>query len=421
MIYKRLKSTLIGDVAMDIHEIVERISQKIESKGKTPDKKKIETKLRRLIEEFGVHVNEAERTVLNELAKEYSLTSLSAKSSEMKEIGSLVPGEWVTIEGKVVSLSTPPTPAISQAGIIADPTGAIRFVIWSRAGIPPLEEGSWYHIESAVVDEYRASPSLSIHTGTSVSPSEQDIPIIPDIRKIAGLKPGISNIRAKMIQEWEPTHPRMLQVGLLGDESGTIKFTIWKENGKEKLELNMVYSIYYTQVDEFAGRLQLNLTGAMYVPEEVDITVRSGEDISGALVHIALGSGLVKRCPVNGCNRVLSRQNYCPVHEIQSTFRYDLRIKGVLDSGTKTYNLLIPCVIVEQMTGMSLEEAVELAENNPLGMDEVFFRIRDLLQGRYFTCRGSDMDDRILVKECIAQVYDTRNLADLLNRAGGTP
>jgi replication factor A1 len=406
---------------MDIHEMVERISQKIESKGKTPDKKKIEMKLRRLIDEFGVHASEAERTVLNELAKEYSLSSLSTKSSEMKEIGSLLPGEWVTIEGKVVSLSTPPTPAISQAGILADPSGAIRFVIWSRAGTTPLQEGSWYRIESAVVDEYRGSPSLSIHTGTTVTPTDQDTPIIPDIRKISDLKPGIGNLRAKMIQEWEPSHPRMLQVGLLGDESGTIKFTIWKESGKEKLDLDSAYSIYYAQVDEFAGRLQLNLTGAMYVPEEIDITVRSGELVAGALVHIAPGSGLVKRCPVNGCNRVLSRQNYCPVHEIQSTFRYDLRIKGVLDSGTKTYNLLIPCGIVEQMTGMSLEEAVELAENNPLGMDEVFFRIRDLLQGRYFTCRGSEMDDRILVKECTAQAYDTRNLADLLNRAGGSP
>jgi replication factor A1 len=406
---------------MEIHEMVERISQKIESKGKVPDKKKIETKLRRLIEEFGVHANEAERTVLNDLAKEYSLSSITAKSSEMKEIGSLLPGEWVTIEGKVVSLSTPPTPAITQAGIIADPTGAIRFVIWSRAGMPPLQEGSWYHIESAVVDEYRGSPSMSIHTGTTVTPSDQDTPIFPEMKKISELTPGIGNLRAKMIQEWEPTHPRMLQVGLLGDESGTIKFTIWKESGKEKLELDSVYSIYYAQVDEYGGRLQLNLSGSMYVPEESDIEVRSGEVVSGALVHIAPGSGLVKRCPVNGCNRVLSRQNYCPVHEIQTTFRYDLRIKGVLDSGTETKNLLIPCAAVEQMTGMSLEDAVELAENNPLGMDEVFFKIRDLLQGRYFSCRGSEMEDRILVKECTAQVYDTRNLADLLNRAGGSP
>ncbi|MDD1673669.1 MAG: nucleotide-binding protein, partial [Methanomicrobiales archaeon] len=190
--------------------------------------------------------------------------------------------------------------------------------------------------------------------------------------------------------------------------------------GKEKLNLNTVYTIYYTLVDEFAGRLQLNLTGAMYVPEEIDLTVRSGEVVSGALVHIAPGSGLVKRCPVNGCNRVLSRQNYCPVHEIQSSYRYDLRIKGVIDNGTKTYNVLIPSQVVEQMTGMTLEAAVDLAENNPLGMDEVYFRVRDLLQGRYFSCRGNEMEDRILVKDCTPESFDPRHLADLLNRAGGS-
>ncbi|MDD1673201.1 MAG: nucleotide-binding protein, partial [Methanomicrobiales archaeon] len=213
---------------MDIDEAVERISQKIESKGKTPDKKKIEGKLRRLIEEFGVHAAEAERTVLNELAKEYSLTSINARSAEKKEIGALLPGEWVTIEGKIITLLTPPTPAIAQTGIIADPSGAIRFVIWSRAGAPPLEDGSWYRIESAVVDEYRNAPVVNIHTGTTVVSADRDTPIIPVIQKISELKPGVGNIRAKMIQEWEPSHPRMFQVGLFGDESGTIKFTIWK-------------------------------------------------------------------------------------------------------------------------------------------------------------------------------------------------
>lgn len=405
---------------MNLTEAVERISHKIESKGKSADKKKIEAKLKRLVEEFGVHITEAERTVLNEMAKEYSISSLGPRSAELKEIGTLVPGEWVTVEGKVVSLSSPPTPAIAQAGIIADTSGAIRFVVWARAGAPPLEQGLWYHFDSAVVDEYKGAPKLNIHSGTTITRMEQDAPLIPAVAKIAELGPGVGSTRAKMIQEWEPAHPRMLQTGLLGDESGTIKFTIWEENGKEKLNLNTVYSIYYAQVDEFNGRLSLNLTGAISIPEDIDLQVRSGEMISGAMVHIALGSGLVKRCPVNGCNRVLSRQNYCPVHEIQNTFRYDLRIKGVIDNGTKTHNVLIPREPVEALSGLILDKAVELAENNPLGMDEVFFRIRDLLLGRYYTCRGSEMEDRILVKECSKRIYDPKDLATLLNRAGET-
>ena len=80
---------------------------------------------------------------------------------------------------------------------------------------------------------------------------------------------------------------------------------------------------------------QLNLSTAIYLPEEGEIRVTEGEAVTGVIVHLAPGSGLIKRCPVEGCNRVLSRQNYCPVHEIQKDFRYDLRIKGVLDDGIR--------------------------------------------------------------------------------------
>ena len=58
---------------MDISQIVERISQKIEIKGHAPDKQKIEQKVRRLIEEFGVQPADAERTVLFDTAKDYGI------------------------------------------------------------------------------------------------------------------------------------------------------------------------------------------------------------------------------------------------------------------------------------------------------------------------------------------------------------
>jgi len=172
-------------------------------------------------------------------------------------------------------------------------------------------------------------------------------------------------------------------------------------------------------VDEFNGRLQLNLSTAVYLPEEGDIRVSEGEEARGVIVHLAPGSGLIKRCPVEGCNRVLSRQNYCPVHEIQKTFRYDLRIKGVLDDGIRTRNILVQKEIVEDLAGLKLEEAVAIAESSPLGMDEVFYRIRDAVLGRYFRLRGSEMDGRILVKECRRIGFEPSELAALLNRAGG--
>lgn len=405
---------------MNLSEVTERISQKLEAKGAHPDRQKIESRLRRLVEEFGVNIAEAERTVTADLAREHNVTGIGSNSSELRPINEIVPGEWVTLEGKIVALTPPLSPSIAQTGIIADSSGAIRFITWSRANAPAMEYGHWYRIESAVVDEYKGAPNLKIHSGTTITRMEKDAPLLPSITPIAELKPGVGSVRAKVVQDWEVTHDRMLQTGLLGDETGTIKFVVWKEEGKEKLDLDAVYNIFYATVDEYNGRLSLTLNTAMYITDEGDIEVgRNETEILGALVHIAPGSGLIKRCPVEGCNRTLSRQNYCPVHEIQPEFRYDLRLKGVLDDGIRARNVLMQREIVEALMGITLEEAIRIAEMNPLGMDEIFYRIRNAVLGRYYTCTGNEFGGRLLVNSCTPMRFEPAELAALLNRAGG--
>jgi replication factor A1 len=407
---------------MDYSEVAARISQKINAKGQNVDQKRVEGKLRRLVEEFGVPPAEAERAVLLELSREFGITSPGAGSSAMKQLRDVAPGEWVTVEGKVVSLSTPPTPAIAQTGIIADDSGAMRFVVWAKAQAARMVQGKWYRLESAVVDEFRGIPNLKIHSGTAIQEVVHEGALIPSLTPIADLTPGVGSVHAKMIQEWDVTHERMLQAGLLADESGTVKFVIWKEEGKERLLPDTVYSIYYALIDEFNARLSLNLNTATVIPGEGDIQVTSGDrEVSGAFVHLAPGSGLIKRCPVEGCGRVLSRQNYCPVHEIQPGFTFDLRIKGWLDDGRRTWELLLPREVTETLTGMTLDQARSLAENNPLGMDEVFLKVRDTILGRYLRCRGREIDRRILANRCEFNRFETAEHAALLNRAGEVP
>jgi replication factor A1 len=406
---------------MDYADTAARISQKVRAKGHEADTVKLEGKLKRLVEEFGVPPAEAERTVINELSREFSINGLGTAAGEEKNLNQLMTGEWATIEAKVVSLTSTPSSAIAQSGILADSSGAIRFVVWAKANAPLLSPGKWYRFESAVVDEYRGAANLKIHSGTVVKEITRDTVLIPEITPIHDLVPGIGSVRAKVVQEWETTHERMFQSGLLGDETGTIKFVIWKEEGKERLTPGMVYTIYYAVVDEFSGRNSLNLNSATVIPEEGDMTVSGGDtSFSGALVHVAPGSGLIKRCPVEGCNRVLSRQNYCPVHEIQPGFLYDLRIKGWHDDGKETKEILVQREMTEQLTGLSLNQARELAENNPLGMDEVFLRVRDRILGRYLTCQGREIDTRMLVNACRFLPFNPEEIAALLNQAGGS-
>lgn len=408
---------------MDFSEAAERISLKITSHGHPADKASIESKLTRLVNEFGVPPAEAERTVLNELAREFSITTFQAASGpgDQKTLSQVQNGEWVTVECKVVALTSAPSPSIAQAGILADNSGAMRFVVWARANAPALAAGKWYRFESAVVDQYKGMLSLKVHSGTTVTEIPHEGALKPAITPIRDLSPGVVCIRGKVVQEWEATHDRILQSGMIADETGGIRFVMWKEEGRERLNPGGVFTIFYATADEFNSRLSLTLNPATIVPEEGDIPVSTGNaSFQGAFVHLAPGSGLIRRCPVEGCNRVLSRQNYCPVHEIQPQYQYDLRIKGWLDNGIETREILVQRGETERLVEMNLDQARELAENNPLGMDEVFMKFREALLGRYLACQGRVIENRMLVSACEILHYQPEQLADLLNRAGGS-
>jgi len=338
---------------------------------------------------------------------------------EITGIGNIKPG-IVSIEGKVVGIEHPEMENILERGVIADETGAVKYVIRRTPDAEPLIENEWYRIRYAVADLYRGAISLQIPPG-SAERMEEDRSVRPLIVPLAQCGPGIVSLRVKIIQEYESTSDRIFQSGLLGDESGTMRFVTWKDDRAIRLEPDMVYTIYYASVDEYNGRLSLTLNGTACLPDETAvIQVRSPhEEIKGAFVHLSPGSGLIKRCPVEGCGRVLSRQNYCQIHEIQPNYSYDLRIKGWLDTGLKTYDTIISREGVEQLTGITLQSAQEMAENNPLGLDTVFYTMNEQILGRYIICRGRVIDNRLFAYECEFQPFDSGLLAELINRAEG--
>ncbi len=285
----------------------------------------------------------------------------------------------------------------------------------------PPEQGGWYAIEGATMGTFRGAPRISIGQGAIITPVEDRTLPPPPATPVAELSPGVSTIRVKLVQEWESRSERMLQTGLIGDETGVMKFIIWKGQGREKIQENTVYTFFYAVVDEYNGRLSVNLTQATALPEdEADIDVsRGGTTTAGALVHIASGSGIVKRCPVEGCHRVLSRQNFCPIHEFQPDFKYDLRIRGTLDDGHIARNVLLPREVVEALFSMTLAEAQEIAENQPLGADEVIRRLSDRALGRYLRITAREFEDLFIANQAEWLSLDLSRHAALVNRAGG--
>ena len=333
-------------------------------------------------------------------------------------ISELKPG-IVSLEGKVVSFTTHIEGVIKGAGVIADGSAAIRFTIRQGEPVTGIEEGGWYHFEYAIADIYRGAMNLQFNTGTRITPITDERTLQPAITPIADIKPGIVCLHVKVVQEYESSSERMLQSGILGDETGTIRFVTWKDESVQRLVPGKVYVIHYASADEYNGRPSLTLNGATCIPdEEGAIEVKaSGDEITGALVHISPGSGLIKRCPVEGCGRVLTRQNYCQIHEIQPNFEYDLRIKGWLDNGKQTWDTIISREGVEKLLGLTLAGAQEMAENNPLGLETVYYHLCEKLLGRYICCQGRVIENRLFSSSCAYLTFDPAKHADLLNRS----
>jgi replication factor A1 len=205
-------------------------------------------------------------------------------------------------------------------------------------------------------------------------------------------------IEGEILQLWEADHESILQTGLIGDDSGKTKFTLWASSFEdEQFEEGDTVVLEDVVTDEFNGRYSVNINKQTTIGEsDVESFESPDPTVSGALVAIRSGSGLVKRCPDEDCTRVLN-SGRCSEHgEVDGEF--DLRIKGVLDDGEETQNVLFDREMTEELGGLSLEEATEMAMD-ALDTDVVESHLEDELLGRYFEVQGPQFGDNLLVNE----------------------
>ena len=206
------------------------------------------------------------------------------------------------------------------------------------------------------------------------------------------------DITAKVIELWDPRSDAVAQVGLLGDETGTIKFTKWSKSDLPGLEEGGVYHLRNVVTDEYQGRFSVKLNRTTVI-EERDEDLEVGDDdvtVEGALVDIQSGSGQIKRCPEEDCTRVL-QNGRCNEHgEVDGEF--DLRIKGVLDDGEDVHEVLFDREGTEDLTGITLEEAKDMAMD-ALDTSVVADEMRAGVLGRYYRVSGPTYGRYVLVDE----------------------
>ena len=197
---------------------------------------------------------------------------------------------------------------------------------------------------------------------------------------------------------WEPRSDAVSQVGLLGDESGTSKFVAFETSDLPPLEEGTSYALDNVVTDEYEGTYSVKLNRTTDITE-LDEAIEVGDDsteVEGALVDIQDGSGLVKRCPEEDCTRVL-QNGRCNEHgEVDGD--YDLRIKAVLDDGGEVHEIIFDEDATTELTGIGLEEAIDMAKD-ALDTEVVVEEMREDLLGRYYRVRGPTFRRYVLAEE----------------------
>ena len=206
------------------------------------------------------------------------------------------------------------------------------------------------------------------------------------------------DLRVKLVDLWEPRSDSISQVGLLGDESGTIKFVAFETSDLPELTEGQSYELSNVVTDEYEGSYSVKLnrtTGITEVDEAIEVG-DNADTVEGALVDIQSGSGLIKRCPEDDCTRVL-QNGRCSEHG-QVEGEFDLRIKGVLDDGETVTEVIFDREATEELTGMSLEEAKDMAMD-ALDTTVVAEEMGEDVLGRYYRVTGPTFGRYVLVDE----------------------
>src|SRR5699024_699232 len=206
------------------------------------------------------------------------------------------------------------------------------------------------------------------------------------------------DLTAKVTQLWEPRSESVGQVGLLGDPTGTTKFTKWAKSDLPELEEGEVYRLTNLVTDEYEGQFSVKLNRTTGI-EEIDEEIEVGDDsttIEGALVDVQRGSGLIKRCPEDDCTRVL-QNGRCSEHgEVEGEF--DLRVKAVIDDGNEVHETIFDEEATEELADITLDEAKEMAMD-ALDTTVVADEIRGTILGNYYRVTGPTFRRYVLANE----------------------
>lgn len=300
-------------------------------------------------------------------------------------------------------------------GLVADDTMIRRFVSWEGH---LLEKGSTYVIRSASAKTFRGEVEINLGLYSKVEDAPEDalkdldiskLPRFGNLQelKLKDVRPGMGNIQitAKLVD----VEKRAIETdkgkkdifdGMLADDTKRVRFTSWSDFN---YEIGDVITIRGAYVKDWRGIPQINFDERAEIDKETekdfdvmktprlyaeDLLNAGATDveISGTIIEVRDGSGLIFRCPE--CNRALMNGN-CSLHGDQEGVP-DLRTKVILDDGTGSLFAVLNTEITEQVLEKNVTDCVEKFCDDE---GRIVEELNQKLLGRDFIMRGNVIRD----------------------------
>lgn len=249
---------------------------------------------------------------------------------------------------------------------------------------------------SVPLDSATASIEADFGVGESNSAARDDgeLTTIPELE---GENWGALKIRVREL--WDNSTDNISQVCLVEDEAGnTAKLTVFdgdfSDDAEPQFEPDAVYVLRDAVGDFYNGRAGIRIPNTTV--EQVDsANFDSGVSLTGVVVALQDGSGLVKRCPHDGCTRVL-RNGQCAEHGAVNGGQFDIRLKLVVSTGAQDIEVVITDNDrVEALTGIGLADATDIAKD-ALDTAAVAREMADAVLGTVVRVDGTVVNRRVL-------------------------
>jgi replication factor A1 len=213
-------------------------------------------------------------------------------------------------------------------------------------------------------------------------------------------------VRGKVLQLWDPRSESISQTGLIGDDSGVIRFTIFAKSANKlgiTLEEGESYEFRNVVSSIWQGQISLKANSSSEIVQlETEIEVRRQTvTVTGIITGISTGSGLIKRCP--DCKRKLNKGSCAEHGKVEGVF--DLRLKAVLQDSVpsnppESHDLVINAGLVEKLTGISLQKAIDLA-SEALDTAVVADYLTEKVLLNYYEVTGAQLSGNFLVEDIV--------------------